>query len=224
MPMTPEAAEQMIGDTKDPIFIGAVISRLAQNTPGVFYRSQDLLDHIGNEVLASGFTFIALVLMKEDAVTSRAMKWRSVAGSAEYMEMHADMDIFDTDLPRTHSDAIFVLEALEPELLRKALGRLVDRAGGTIVLQPDSFPKLEARGIGVMMGAGRDQLAPARSFRFRALAFMSGTPERACDLRMLCAREGGPVPRNGETLTDFFDGPRAAIVPNNPGLNFKENV
>lgn len=213
MPMTPEMAEQVIGDTESPIFIGAVIARLAEKTPGVFYRSQDLLDHIGDEVLASAFSFGALVLMKEDAVTSRAMQWKSVDGAPEHLELHAHMDIFETEQPRDHGDAIQALEALEPEVLRKVLGRLVDRAGGTIVLQPDSFPKLEARGIGLMISACRDQLAPATSFRFRALTLMSGAPERACDLRMHCAREGGPVPRDGENLTDFLDSPRAAIVP-----------
>ncbi|MBW3243456.1 hypothetical protein KUV57_12350 [Epibacterium sp. DP7N7-1] len=213
MPMSPEMAEQVIGDTEDPIFIGAVIARLAKKTPGIFYRSQDLLDHIGDEVLSSAFSFSALVLMKEDAATSRSMHWQSVDADAERLDVYAKMTNFKTEQPRNHQGAISALEALAPELLRKILGRLVDRAGGTIVLQPDSFPRLEERGIGVMMGACQDQLSPAKSFRFRALTFMSGVPEHACDLRMLCAREGGPIPREGESLEDFLDSPRAAIAP-----------
>ena len=210
--MSPEEAERMIGETGDAALIGPLIASLAPATPGVIYRSQDILDGIGHELLATAFTYLAFEHVLNEPEGGQTSEWVSTTDTLEEMRLFTELSPQTLDIGSDHAAASAVIAGLRPEILRKVLGRLVDRAGGLIILQPDTFLELRGKSPGLMMSIGQDVIAPGRSFAFAAHVLMAGKPHRVHLLRALCARQGGPVPGNGKAISDFCISPGPDMV------------
>lgn len=212
MGMTAQEAERQIASSGDELFIGSVISRLAPLTPGVFYRSQRLIDRIDDELLSAAYTYSALTLLRDGEMLSGNYSWVSTKKDAEEMSVAANLAFIEVDRGgRAEDEAVATLASLKPEVLRKVLGRMIDEVEGLMVLQPDQFPNLSRDGIGVLMAAGRTQIPPAGFLYVGSHVFMAGAPTWTCRLRMHCAREGARAPRDDQSLADFFESPGVEI-------------
>ncbi|MEY8802166.1 hypothetical protein AB9K35_17955 [Leisingera sp. XS_AS12] len=212
--MSPEIAEEVLGASGKSILIGQLIARLAVKTPGIIYRSQDVLDNIGNDLLASAFTLAAADHLRTDKEEGCQAHWRSDTDGEEEINLFTEFCRARYPEPDTEdfAEAIEVISALEPDVLRKVLGRLVDKAGGLFILQPNVFDGLEGQGAGFLMSSGRTAITPQSAFRFSACVMTAGDPDRIFVLRMLCVREGGPMPSEGQRISEIGLSPQSPTL------------
>lgn len=212
--MSPEIAEEVLGASGNSILIGQLIARLAVKTPDILYRSQDILDNIGNDLLANAFTLAAADHLRTDKDEGCQAHWRTDTDGEEEINLFTEFCRARYLEPNTEdfAEAIEVISALEPDVLRKVLGRLVDKAGGLFILQPTVFEGLEGQGAEILMSAGRKEIDPECAFRFSACVMTAGDPGHIFVLRMLCVREGGPMPSEGQRISEIGLSPRSPTL------------
>lgn len=190
------------------LLLGSIIAELAPATPGVIYRSQDVLDGIGSKELAAGFTFASWDFMTAEGqggVQGRA----AFTISDESVSVHilcptsilaAEITARSPDV----SDAVDVLKRLGPEDLRPVLSRLIDFAGGIMVLGRDDMdPTYKGRGLEFLAATVQQGIQPACAFRFASVIFIAGEPDRIMVSQMVGVREGGPEPEEGRSPFRF---------------------
>ncbi|MEP3667758.1 MAG: hypothetical protein ABJN42_13620 [Roseibium sp.] len=190
-----EEAEQIIINTKNQFLIGSIISELAVATPQIVYRSADIIANVGNDLLASVQLIGTWDLVRQsEGQNIEARFGLDVQGekiNIFALCSHANLGPGYAAREGDLGVAIETLKAQETMALRKSLGRLVDAAGGLLIVDADGFMDRKGDGPSILARGVVQETAPETTYRFSAVMMHVGKPDKVHLAQIQVARKGG---------------------------------